>query len=188
MGANRIGMGPKFAAAVAFILEHEGGFVDHPRDPGGTTNLGITAHTLAIWRKVDAVTIDDVAKLTREEAEAIYHANHWNPVKADELPDGLGLLVFDHAVNAGVGSAARLLQRAINTRQARSVLIEDGQIGAKTIFYAAQCDVLSLIDEFGARRMIHYARLTTLFSTFGAGWSRRVMKSQRRAIELAKPE
>ncbi len=81
-----------FDRALALVLDLEGGFVDHPRDPGGATNLGITRATLAKARG-RPVSVVDVKALTRAEAGTIYRRLYWNAVKADELPPGLDLAV-----------------------------------------------------------------------------------------------
>jgi lysozyme family protein len=101
-----------FEPSLAHVLKHEDGYVNHPADPGGATNLGITAATLAQARG-HPVSAADVAALTRAEAAAIYRRLFWNPARSDDLPAGLDHAVFDLAVNSGPGRAARLLQRVL---------------------------------------------------------------------------
>lgn len=101
-----------FERALAHVLAFEGGFVNHPLDPGGATNLGITRAMLARARG-RPVTVAHVRALTRAEAASIYRRFYWNAVRADDLPGGLDLAVFDLAVNAGPTRAARLLQRTL---------------------------------------------------------------------------
>jgi hypothetical protein len=110
-----------FEPSLAHVLKHEGGYVNHPADPGGATNLGITAATLARARG-HPVSAADVAALTRAEAAAIYRRFFWNSARGDDLPAGLDHAVFDLAVNSGPGRAARLLQRVL-------AVAEDGVIG-----------------------------------------------------------
>ena len=102
----------RFARCVAEVLKHEGGFVNHPRDPGGATNRGITHITLADWRG-GPVTAEDVRTMSEAEAREIYRSKYWNAIQGDNLPAGVDLAVFDLAVNSGVGRAARMLQQQL---------------------------------------------------------------------------
>gem|GEM_PF-6374819 len=79
-----------FSACLAHVLASEGGYVDHTKDPGGATNMGITLATLQEWRG-RPIAKTDVRDLTRDEAAAIYRAKYWNKVKGDDLPAGLDL-------------------------------------------------------------------------------------------------
>ena len=92
------------------ILHHEGGYVNHPKDPGGETNMGVTKRVYE-----DFGGTKDMKELTREDVEPIYKKNYWDRVKGDDLPDGLDLMIFDFAVNAGTGRAAKFIQRLVNT-------------------------------------------------------------------------
>lgn len=121
----------RFDEVLKIVLGFEGGYVNDPNDKGGETNLGITAGTLARAHKAGLVGHSDVKKLTRAEAAKIYEAFYWKPSRCDLLPKPLDLLVFDAAVNHGVGGAGKLLQRALNTMGAN--LVVDGAIGPKTL-------------------------------------------------------
>ena len=94
-----------FDRALTAVLRHEGGYVDHPSDPGGATNLGVTRATLAQWRG-RAVSKAEVKALTRAEAAKIYRALYWDEIAGDALPAGLDFAVFDYCVNSGPGRAA----------------------------------------------------------------------------------
>lgn len=155
-----------FAKALDHVLQWEGGYVDHPDDPGGATNFGITLATLQGWRG-RSVTKADVKALTKAEAGEIYKARYWDSCRCDELPEGVGAIVFDAAVNHGAGRAARLLQEALN-------VTADGQIGPVTLAAARAADARALVCEIAARRMVLYGNLAH-FRTFGLGWSRRLM-------------
>lgn len=155
-----------FDRALAHVLAHEGGYVEHADDPGGATNMGITRSTLADWRG-HAVTRADVAALTRGEAAAIYKARFWDPCRCEAMPDPVAFMVFDAAVNHGPSGAARLLQQALG-------VAVDGRIGPVTLAAARAAETSSLLTEFAARRMVLYAGLAH-FRTFGLGWSRRLM-------------
>lgn len=163
-----------FDDALDAILRWEGGFSDHPNDPGGPTNMGVTISTLRKWRAPEPVTVDDLRNLTRAEAADIYRANYWEECRCDELPEGLALALFDSAVNQGPPRATRLLQTAAGVEA-------DGIFGPITMGAVLAADQTALLDEFMARRAVHYASLS---ATFHLGWYRRVMDIHSRALQL----
>lgn len=165
-----------FEECLALTLAHEGGYVDHPRDPGGATSLGITRATLAAARGRQ-VTKVEVASLTRAEAAAIYRSDYWNAVHGDGLPSGLDLVLFDHAVNSGSGAAIRMLQRTLG-------IAADGRMGASTLRAAAMAKQRETISQLCRARLASLSRLKT-FSTFGKGWTRRIAEIERCALALA---
>jgi lysozyme family protein len=165
-----------FPAALAHVLLFEGGYSDHPLDPGGATNLGITLAELQIYRG-RAVSKDDVRALTRTEAAAIYEKNYWEQTCCGSLPSGLDLAAFDCAVNQGVRRAARFLQQAAG-------VTADGKIGPATLAAVNKASPEALLAEFMARRMLSYGLLRKLFKTFGLGWSRRLMATHTAAHAL----
>ena len=166
----------RFQACLAEVLKHEGGYVDHPADPGGATNMGITFATLADWRGT-AITKDDVRALTVAEAGEIYRARYWQPVRGDALPSGVDLAVFDYAVNSGPGRAAKALQQALGVAQ-------DGAIGPKTLDAAAMMPPAVVIIELCRIRMAFLRSLST-WPTFGKGWTRRVDEVEAAALKAA---
>lgn len=175
MGENR-----RFAECVAVVLRHEGGFVDHPRDPGGATNMGITLRTLRDWRGDDSLGADALRAMTEAEARAIYLARYWNPVRGDELPPGVDLAVFDWAVQGGVGRAARDMQGALG-------VTADGAIGRQTLAALRGADPADVVRDVCARRLA-YLRIRPHWDTFGRGWTRRVEAVERDALaRVAQP-
>lgn len=106
---------------LADILRREGGFVNHPADPGKATNFGITQATLSEWRRAPA-SVEDVRALTSDEACAIYRARYLAPF-VDAEPAVRAQLV-DIAVNSGVGRARQLLARAEQNRRERSLQLQ----------------------------------------------------------------
>ena len=88
--------------ALKTVLKWEGGYVNHPKDPGGATNMGITQKTLQGWRGAP-VTAEDMKALTHKEAEAIYKARYWAACQCEALEFPVALMVFDAAVNHGPG-------------------------------------------------------------------------------------
>ncbi len=169
-----------FARALSAVLRHEGGYADHPRDPGGATNMGITRKTLASWRKVSPwwnLSKDEVKRLTQGEAGSIYRANYWNEIKGDSLPAGLDYAVMDYAVNSGPGRAAKLLQSLVGVAQ-------DGQIGPVTLLAVGKVhssNLSSLINAYCDARLKFLSGLST-FPTFGRGWKNRVADVRKDAL------
>jgi lysozyme family protein len=168
----------RFSECVAIVLRHEGGFVNHPRDPGGATNMGITLHTLREWRGDDSLTAENVRKLTEAEAREIYLARYWNPIRADDLPPGIDLAVFDWAVLGGVPRAARDLQTVLGVKV-------DGAIGRQTIAAAREADAESVIRAICQRRLA-YLRTRFHWSTFGVGWTNRARAIEQAALARAR--
>ena len=171
----------KFEDALEEILDKEGGYVDHPKDPGGATNMGITLATLRRWRANRPTTKADVRALTRGEAGEIYRAYYWTPAKCGGMPAGLGLLLFDAAVNHGVRGAVRMLQEAVGP----SAGAQDGIVGKKTLGAIRAKPLVALIDEFCAVRADLYESIN---ETFERGWFRRLFYMHRRALEEANLE
>jgi lysozyme family protein len=165
-----------FETALSYVLVHEGGFADHPLDPGGATKFGITLATLAAWRK-RPVARAEVMALDRREAAEIYRARYWNAVRGDELPRGLDHAVFDLAVNSGPARSARLLCRALD-------LPEKPRISLDIIRAAGERPVADVIRRLCAERRAFLQRLAH-WPTFGRGWSRRVADVERQALALA---
>lgn len=167
----------RFNACLAQVLRHEGGYVDHPADPGGATNLGITLATLAAWRG-KPVTKQDVRNLTVAEAGEIYRARYWLPIRGDALPPGVDLAVFDAAVNSGPARAAKWLQSVLGVTQ-------DGEIGLQTLAALARAPgpVTVVIDLCDAR--MRYLRGLPTWATFGKGWTRRVAEVEVEALRVA---
>ena len=157
------------------ILHHEGGYVNHPKDPGGETNLGVTKRVYEDWGGTK-----DMKDLLVEDVAPIYKKNYWDRVKGDELPAGLDLCVFDFGVNAGTGRSAKYLQTLIGTTA-------DGGIGPNTLKKLADyIDTHGLeetIKEFQEDRQDYYEKLST-FKTFGRGWTRRVDETTELALSM----
>lgn len=173
-----VGDRDRFAACLAEVLPHEGGYSDHPSDPGGATNLGITHATLAAWRG-KPVTKQDVRNLSKAEASAIYRARYWDAVQGDLLPPGLDLAVFDYAVNSGPGRAARSLQAVLGVTQ-------DGAIGPATLAAVRRSPgAATIIMDLCDTRMLFLRSLPT-FGTFGKGWTKRVTSIEEAALKMAR--
>lgn len=166
------------------VLRHEGGYADHPSDPGGATNMGITRKTLARWRGVSPwweLPKQEVKNLKRGEARAIYKGLYWDVIAGNELPDGLDLALFDYAVNSGPARAVMDLQRELKVRI-------DGAVGPITLGAARDAahsgGIAGLIAALCARRLA-FLKSLSIFAVFGRGWQRRVADVQASALQLA---
>lgn len=161
-----------FEKAVNLILKHEGGYVNHPDDPGGETNFGIAKRS---YPDVD------IAKLSENDAKAIYKEDFWDRVKGDDLPAPIALMVFDTAVNMGISRGAKFLQDVVDAKPV------DGIIGSGTVAKTQEAYAekgTELLDEYAEKRLAYYQELST-FKTFGKGWTRRVEETLEAAKELA---
>ena len=171
-------MADRFNICIAFTLRQEGGYVDDPADPGGATNMGITLATYREWSDDPHLGDLQVKDLTLKTARAIYRSLYWNRLRADALPPGVDLSVFDMGVNAGVGRSARLLQRALGFTGEEV----DGAIGPETLAAADRFDARTLVDNLAERQTAYYRSLAS-FRIFGTGWLRRT--NARRSAALA---
>lgn len=167
----------RFDICLDEVLRHEGGYVDHPSDPGGATNLGITHKTLARWRNISPwwkLPKAEVKALGRAEAARIYRASYWDRCKAGNLPAGLDLALFDFAVNSGPDRAIRMLQTELG-------VVADGQVGPLTLGAVRARDGAGLITALCDRRLGFLNRLSS-FPTFGKGWTNRVAAIRKAAL------
>lgn len=169
-------MKDNFDAALKAILHHEGGFVNHPKDPGGMTNLGVTKKVWEEWvgHEVDEKTMRG---LTPEIVGPMYKVKYWDKVKGDDLPAGVDYVVFDAAVNSGPGRAAKWLQACVGVDP-------DGGIGPKTLAAVNAFDASQLVEDYAKRRLSFLMDLQT-WDTFGKGWGRRVAEVQKTGLDMA---
>ena len=168
-------MKDNFNKCLELLLKHEGGYVNHPEDTGGMTNLGVTSAVWALWvghpvneKQMKALTINDVAPL--------YKRKYWDACRADELVHGLDYAVFDVAVNSGVGRAIKLLQQSVGATP-------DGDFGSITFALIQKSDATRTIELLCARRMEFLQNLKS-FPVFGNGWSKRVAEVKQGALSM----
>jgi lysozyme family protein len=148
------------------VFASEGGYVDHPRDPGGATNKGITLGTL-IAHRGRSTSKSELRAVTNVEATAIYGLHYWGPLNCDLLPDGFDYAAFDAGVNSGNSRGAKWLQRALGLKA-------DGRIGPVSLAAADEAtDGVAVIQAACAIRM-GFLSGPRHWGTFGKGWSRRV--------------
>lgn len=168
----------EFERSLRAVLVHEGGFANHPKDPGGATMKGVTQRVYDVYRDRKGIPRQSVRGISGEEIGDIYRRQYWDEIKGDELPAGVAYFVFDFAVNSGPRRAAQYLQRALG-------VAADGQIGIATVAAAnAHPDHDKLIADMAAARQRFVESLGT-FSTFGKGWTRRIAETKARAQKWA---
>lgn len=148
----------KFEQAIEILLKHEGGYVNHPKDPGGETNFGIAKRFYPDL---------NIRTLTKEDAVEIYRRDFWEKCKIELLPPALRLIVFDCAVNQGPGVAVGLLQAAVGSKV-------DGVLGPETLTKLQGLNVTKVLEKYAALRLERYQR-NPKFAYFGDGWTKRLL-------------
>lgn len=166
-----------FTRIMPRIFAEEGGYSNNPKDPGGATNLGITARTLGAWRGGGTASPAAVKALTKDEATAIYRAQYWNAIMGDQLPAGVDYAVMDFAVNSGSARAAKALQKAIGCTQ-------DGHIGMQTVAASKGLSAAIVAEKVCDIRLAFLKSLPT-WGTFGKGWAARVARVRAFAVAMA---
>lgn len=160
-------MKQNFDLSLEYVLAIEGGYVNHPKDPGGHTNKGVTLRTYSAWVGYPA-SVEQLKRISHADVRAIYRTNYWDLARCDHLPTGVDYCVFDTAINSGVSRAVKLLQRVLGVK-------EDGIIGTITIDALNDYrDTEALIVAYCEARMAFLKKLKH-WSTFKRGWTRRIM-------------
>ena len=168
-------MRDNFEHCLKMLLHHEGGFVNHPKDPGGMTNLGVTKKVYDAWIGRES-TEAEMRALTPADVGPIYKKNYWDKVRGDDLPAGVDWAAFDWAVNSGAGRPAKAIQRIVGATQ-------DGAIGPKTLQAVMDVEPEKIVEGVYDIRQKFYESLKT-FDTFGRGWTRRNQETLDQAKKL----
>jgi lysozyme family protein len=163
--------------ALRRLLVHEGGYTDHPSDPGGPTNWGITIHDYRRYLKPNA-TAADVRGMPVDVAKRIYRSKYWDAMRCDELPAGVDYAVFDYGVNSGIGRAGKVLRRLLGLA-GNSAAVSDEVIAA-----ARRREAKALIGAICDERLAFLQGLRT-WPVFGKGWGRRVQEVRAAALAMA---
>lgn len=167
-----------FKRALSLVLKHEGGWSDHPDDPGGATMKGVT---LANFRKYvkPSASKADLRNITDDQLATVYRRYYWDAVAGSELPDGIDYAVFDFAVNSGPSRAAKYLQSVVGAPQ-------DGRVGPATLKAVRARMLAAVIHDVCDKRMAFLKGLKT-WKTFGKGWTRRVTDVRSEALRMVTP-
>ena len=161
-----------FSTIIKMVLEHEGGYVNHPNDPGGETKYGISKR---------AYPDIDIAAITEEDAEEIYYRDYFSRIKGDDLPSSVACVVLDYGVNSGISRASKALQSACGITNG------DGIIGPHSLNA-----VWVTVEEKGEEYLVNevtrirqeFIRGLSIYDTFGRGWERRIDETRAKALEL----
>lgn len=159
------------------LLLHEGGYTNHPRDPGGPTNFGITIYD---FRKyvMPGATADDVRRMKLEDAKVIYRAKYWDAMRCSDLEPGVDYAMFDYGVNSGVGRAGKVLRRLVGLPDSTSEVTPEVIRTAQAVMSA------QLVGMICDERIRFLKRLST-WPVFGGGWGRRVSEVRNYATSIA---
>ena len=171
-------MKDNFDRCLAITLAHEGGWADHPKDPGRATMKGVTIGVYAQF-KGRKVTKDELRNISDADLRTIYLRNYWDKVRGDDLPAGLDLVAFDGAVNSGPSRGARWLQHGVGA-------LPDGKIGPETVRAATITNAAQAVGRACDARLSFLRSLKT-WATFGKGWSSRVEDIRAKAVVMAQP-
>lgn len=142
------------------LIGIEGAYVNNPSDPGGETNWGISKRS---YPNVD------IKNLTRDGAKKIYRTDFWDRIRADTLPGSVSYQLFDFAVNSGIDTAVRYLQRAIG-------VADDGHWGPHSQAVSASFSEGDMIMLLNAERLDYMTRLKN-WPDASRGWARRIAKN-----------
>lgn len=166
-----------FKECLRRLLIHEGGYSNHPSDPGGPTNFGIT---LADYRKYldPKGTASDVKAMRIEDAKTIYKRRYWDPEHCDELEPGVEACIFDYGVNSGIGRSGKVLRRLVglpdNTSAVTPEVVAAANRRDPAVLAAAICD-----------ERLRFLQALKTWPVFGNGWGRRVAEIKTFALALA---
>ena len=155
-----------YDASLARLLVHEGGYSNHPSDPGGPTNYGITIHDYRKYIDRNG-TAADVRAMTVEQARLIYRRRYWDVQRCDQLPPGVDYATFDYGVNSGIGRSGKVLRRVLGLSDGTSAITDE------VIAAAGRRDPKVLVSAICDERLAFLRGLGT-WPTFGRGWGRRV--------------
>lgn len=166
-----------YEEALRRLLAHEGGYTNHPSDPGGPTNFGITIYDYRKYVKPDA-TSADVKAMSLIEAKRIYRAKYWDAQRCDDLPAGVDYAVFDYGVNSGIGRSGKVLRRCLKLSG------DSSAVTAAVIAAAAGADAKVIVTAICDERLRFLQNLKT-WDVFGKGWGRRVAEVKAYSLALA---
>jgi lysozyme family protein len=168
-----------FDQSMVYVFVSEGGYTNHPNDPGGPTNWGITQANLGAWLGHKA-SVAEVKALAKDEAKKIYKHDYWDACKCDELQSGIDYLMFDFGVNAGNSRAVKTLQKVLG-------LPMDGAFGAATLAAVLAMDGLALINDYTTAKLAFYRSISTTkpsLAVFLKGWTSRCADVKKHAMAM----
>lgn len=148
-------------ASIRKTLTYEGGYTNHPSDPGGPTNWGITIKDARMYWKADA-SAADVKAMPLSAAVDIYRQKYWAKMGCDARPAGVDFVDFDLGVNSGTGRTAQF-RKALDPQKLSPV---------------------AYVKAHSAKRLSFLHGLRT-WGVFGKGWGRRVADVEATGVKMA---
>lgn len=167
-----------------FTLPYEGGKVNNKKDPGGKTNQGVTQNTFNGYLTRKNRPKRDVYTMTDAERDEIYKYQYWDTVRGDDLPSGVDVAVFDAGVMSGPSRGVKWLQSALAYLGFYKGKV-DGNPGVQTLDASRMADSVKTIKRVCANRLGFVRSLTSLFKTFGKGWTARITACEAFCVKLA---
>jgi lysozyme family protein len=167
-------MESSYREVMKHIRYSEGGYSNHPKDPGKATMAGVTQAVYNSYRNNKGQFNREVRLITEDEIADIYRTRYWNKICGDQLPAGVDYAVMDAGVNSGVSRAGEWLQQSINDLIPQGKITVDKDIGPTTIRMARACDPAKLVNRICDRRLSTIRGFTSLWKTFGGGWTNRI--------------
>jgi lysozyme family protein len=166
-----LGMSDRFARIYQIVMKYEGGYVNHPNDPGGETYKGISRRAHPNWEGWKL--IDQKKAVPEDLVRRFYYEQFWKPLRCEEMPKPVGEYLFDFAVNAGIRQAVITIQAAVN-------VTTDGVLGPITMEAIRRSEVRMLMYELVVRRIDFYLSITLQrrkqLEAFFLGWIRRTIE------------
>jgi lysozyme family protein len=170
------------AAALARVFAHEGGYTNHPKDPGGPTNWGITIIDARLYGKefgwVANPTVADVQAMPKWFAEKVYDKKYWDAERCDDLPPGVDYVIADYGINSGIGRSGKVLRRLVGLPDNTSKVTDE------VIAAVNKRDPKALVAAICDERLAFLHGLKT-WPDFGNGWGRRVSEVREFGLQLA---
>lgn len=168
-----------FDLAYKKVLDAEGGYQKHPNDRGNYnslgalvgTNWGISAPVYETWIHRPP-TETDMRNMPLSTAKNIYRVRFWDRIQGNQIRNqNLADFIFDGAVNHGVSTGVRLLQKALRIR-------EDGVLGNQTLFAINAANPAALYNRYKEERIRFYHKIAERpgQSVFLTGWLNRMKK------------
>lgn len=161
-----------FETVVHMVLEHEGGYVNHPSDPGGETKYGISKR---------AYPDVDIAELTEEDAASIYKRDYWDRIKGDDIPASVACVVMDYAVNSGISRASKALQSICGISNGDGII---GPASLNAIWVTIKDNGERFVVDGVSDQRREFIRKLSIYETFGKGWERRITETHEKAVGL----
>lgn len=163
-----------FKECLDLVLKSEGGWVNHPNDPGGETNLGVTKR---VWEEWVGHPVESLKNLTKDQVAPLYEQKYWRPCYGEVLPRGLNFIVFSAGIMSGSGRSIKLLQQSIGC-------LPDGIVGSRTRAVILASNIANLIAKFSETRREYYRSLNK--PAFQKGWLARVDREEQEALQMCK--